>query len=44
MTGGQVIGSTDRNAAEPVDRPLMAAELFETMARSLGLDPSESAV
>jgi uncharacterized protein (DUF1501 family) len=42
MAGGQVIGSTDRNAAEPVDRPVPASELFETMARNLGLDPSRT--
>ncbi len=40
--GGQVIGSTDRNAAEPVDQPIDAGELFGMMARNLGLDPSET--
>jgi hypothetical protein len=42
MPGGQVIGSTDRNAAEPLDRPVPASELFATMAHSLGLEGSES--
>jgi hypothetical protein len=41
-TGGQVIGATDRNADEPVERPVNAAELFATMAQSLGLDPTET--
>jgi uncharacterized protein (DUF1501 family) len=38
MTGGQVIGATDRNGAEPVDRPVLASELFAMMASHLGLD------
>jgi uncharacterized protein (DUF1501 family) len=42
LAGGQVIGSSDRNAAEPSDRPVMVAELYAMMARTLGLDPSES--
>jgi uncharacterized protein (DUF1501 family) len=41
MAGGQVIGSSDRNAAEPSDRPVMVPELFATMAHALGLDLSE---
>jgi hypothetical protein len=42
MSGGRVIGSTDREAAAPVDRPVHASELFDTMAQALGLDPSET--
>src|SRR5205823_5199809 len=39
--GGRVIGATDRIASEPVDRPVSPAELFATMADSLGLGPSD---
>ena len=39
--GGRAIGATDRTASEPVDRPVALPELVATMARALGLDPSE---
>ncbi len=40
LAGGRVIGATDRQGAEPVDSPVGPADLFATMARSLGLDPA----
>ncbi|WP_435011032.1 DUF1501 domain-containing protein [Tundrisphaera lichenicola] len=39
--GGRVIGATDRTASEPVDRPVALAELFGTMAHSLGLESTD---
>jgi uncharacterized protein (DUF1501 family) len=39
--GGQTIGASDRLGSEPVDRPVALPELGATMARALGLDPSE---
>ena len=41
MAGGRVIGASDRTASEPVDRPVALPELVATMARTLGLDPSD---
>lgn len=35
---GQVIGSTDKTAAEPVDRPVAFGEIFATLYRQLGID------
>jgi uncharacterized protein (DUF1501 family) len=39
--GGQVIGASDRTGSEPSGRPVSPAELVATMARSIGLDPSD---
>jgi hypothetical protein len=33
VPGGQVIGASDRHAAEPADRPVRLVELFATMSR-----------
>jgi hypothetical protein len=38
MPTGQVIGSTDRTAAEAVDRPVHFQEVFATLYRNLGID------
>lgn len=37
---GQVIGSTDAQAAHPKDRPLAPEDLWATVYRHLGIDPS----
>ena len=37
MRNGQVIGSTDRQAAEPKDRPVKFHEVFATLFHNLGL-------
>jgi hypothetical protein len=37
MKNGQVIGSTDRQAAEPKDRPVKFHEVFATLFHNLGL-------
>ncbi len=39
MATGQVIGSTDRIAAEAASRPVSWGELFATLYHNLGLDP-----
>ena len=38
--GGNVIGASDRQGGEPVDRPVAPAELVATMYRSLRIDPA----
>jgi hypothetical protein len=40
MKTGQVIGATDRIAAEPVDRPVHFGEVFATLYHNLGIDPN----
>jgi hypothetical protein len=37
---GSVIGSSDRQGAEPADHPVHAADLAATLYRFLGIDPS----
>ena len=44
MPTGQVIGTTNRNAEEPVDRPVHFQEIFATLYRNLGIDPHRSTV
>jgi uncharacterized protein (DUF1501 family) len=39
VRGGQVIGSTDAGGAEVTDRPVTVVDLFQTFAKSLGIDP-----
>jgi hypothetical protein len=38
IPGGAVIGSTDKQAGEPVDRPVTIEDLAATVYRSLGID------
>lgn len=38
MRHGQVIGATDRTAAEAIDRPVGFQEVFATLYRNLGID------
>ncbi len=40
MNTGQVVGSTDRYAGEPKDRPVHYREVFATLYHNLGIDPS----
>jgi uncharacterized protein (DUF1501 family) len=44
MPAGQVIGSTDRLAAEAVDRPVHFQEVFATLYRNLGIDVASATV
>jgi uncharacterized protein (DUF1501 family) len=41
---GQVIGSTDRHAAEAKDRPVHFQEVFATLYHSLGIDVNKVTV
>jgi len=38
VRGGQVVGSSDKNAAEPRDRPVTPPEVAATVYRGLGID------
>ncbi|GAC1449053.1 MAG: DUF1501 domain-containing protein [Isosphaeraceae bacterium] len=40
IRGGQVVGASDSQGAEPLDRPVTPAELLATIYRSLGIDPT----
>lgn len=42
MNCGQVIGATNRYAEEPVDRPVHFQEVFATLYRNLGIDPTRT--
>jgi hypothetical protein len=44
MRTGQVIGSTDRTAAEAADRPVEFGEVFATLYHNLGIDVSKATV
>jgi uncharacterized protein (DUF1501 family) len=44
MRTGQVIGSTDRIAAEAKDRPVHFQEVFATLYKSLGIDTNQVTV
>ena len=39
MHNGQVIGSTDKQAAEPDDRPVRFKEVFSTLFHQMGISP-----
>lgn len=39
MKTGQIIGATDRNAAEPTERPVTYKDVFATLYYQLGIDP-----
>jgi hypothetical protein len=39
VRGGQVIGSSDRTASEPKDRPVTPAEVAASVYQALGIDP-----
>jgi len=41
---GQVIGSTDRHAAEAKDRPVRFGEVFATLYHALGIDPARTTI
>ncbi len=42
MRTGQVIGSTDKNAAYAKDRPISFQYVFATLYQNLGIDPAAS--
>jgi hypothetical protein len=39
VKGGRVVGATDRQGVEVVERPVTVPDLFCTFCRALGLDP-----
>ena len=41
---GQVIGATDRHAAEVTERPIRFEEVFATLYHRLGIDPHRTTV
>jgi Protein of unknown function (DUF1501) len=44
MKTGQVIGSTDRLGEHAKDRPVEFGEVFATLYRNLGIDPSTTTI
>ncbi len=40
VTGGAIIGKTDRNGVEVADRPVSVPDLFATFCKSMGIDPT----
>jgi hypothetical protein len=44
MQTGQVIGTTNQFAEEPVDRPVHFQEVFATLYRNMGIDPTRTTV
>lgn len=44
MQHGQVIGSTDKLAAEPKERPVSFAEVFSTLYHHLDIDPLKNTI
>ncbi len=44
MPLGQVIGSTNKYAEEPIDRPVHFQEVFATLYRNLGIDVEQTTV
>jgi hypothetical protein len=44
MRTGQVIGSTDRQGAEPASRPVTFGEVFATLYHNLGIDVTRTTV
>ncbi len=41
MRGGQVIGSTTDGGDEVADRPIAVNDFFQTLCRSLEIDPTK---
>jgi len=44
VRGGQVIGATDAEGAEVIDRPVSVSDLFATLLTAKGLDPAKQYV
>ena len=44
MNTGQVIGSTDKDAAEADSRPVQFGEVFATLYNNLGIDINKTTV
>jgi hypothetical protein len=44
MNHGQMIGASDKHAAEPADRPVHMGEVHATLFRHMGLDPNATTI
>ena len=44
MNNGQVIGATNKYAEEAIDRPVTFHEVFATLYKNLGIDPSRNTI
>jgi uncharacterized protein (DUF1501 family) len=44
MKTGQMIGATDKHAAEPVERPVHMGEVHATLYQNLGINPNTTTV
>ncbi|HAL13833.1 MAG TPA: DUF1501 domain-containing protein [Planctomycetaceae bacterium] len=44
MNNGQVIGATNKYAEEAIDRPVKFQEVFATLYKNLGIDPSRNTI
>lgn len=44
MSGGQIIGRTDRSGGVPIERPVHVQEVFATIYRILGIDTNSTKV
>jgi len=42
MSGGTVLGATDRYAGEPVERPIHYQQIFATFYHKMGIDPKHT--
>ena len=40
MRHGQMIGASDKHAAEPAERPVHMGEVHATLYKHMGIDPS----
>src|SRR5439155_20167745 len=41
VQGGRVVGATDKNGVEVVERPVLVPDLFCTFCQALGINPRE---
>ena len=44
MNHGQMIGASDKHAAEPADRPVHMGEVHATLYQHMGLDPNATTI
>ena len=42
MSGGTVLGATDRYAGEPIERPIHYQQIFATFYHKMGIDPEHT--
>ncbi len=44
LRGGQIIGATDSQAAEPIERPVHYQDVIATLYHALGIDPTRTTI